>query len=265
VRHILVPVELQEKHLEYVEGRADTLDKVAAEQPNGAVLDTVARTLGLPLARGYRLVEGDRLTLGRYAIPDVSVWAFETRVGETSPVIEGYPAFYVFRLDSLTPAGTPPLARIHDQVREAAQRGKKRDAAKRRADEIAQQLAGATNLLDAAVAHGVVAQKVGPFTRLAPPPLLQGSPLAVGAAFGLAPGMRTGVVAGNSEYFIIQTLTRSSADSAAWLKQKDAQRESVLQPARQARIQAYLAELRAHAKIIDRRKELFAPPPSTAS
>jgi parvulin-like peptidyl-prolyl isomerase len=265
VRHILVPVELLEKHLEYVEGRADTLDKVAAEQSNGAVLDSVARQLNLPLARGYRLIEGERLTLGRYAIPDVSVWAFETRVGETSPVIEGYPAFYVFRLDSLTPAGTPPLARIHDVVKEAAQRGKKGDAARRRAEDLAQQLAGTASLLDAAAAHGVVAQKLGPFTRLTPPPILQGSPVAIGAAFGLAPGMRTGVVAGNAEYFIIQTLSRTAADSAAWLKQKDAQRESVLQPARQARIQAYLAELRARAKIVDRRKELFAPPPASAS
>jgi len=38
--------------------------------------------------------------LGDYRIPDVSVWAFETPVGETSPVIDGDAGYYVFRLDS---------------------------------------------------------------------------------------------------------------------------------------------------------------------
>src|SRR6267378_4513447 len=79
VRHILIPIELTGKHLDYVEARADTLDKLAAEQTDGSVLDGVAQRLGLPVAR-TRLVEGDRLTLGRYVIPDVSVWAFEGRV-----------------------------------------------------------------------------------------------------------------------------------------------------------------------------------------
>ena len=35
-------------------------------------------------------------------------------------MIEAAPAYYVFRLDSLVPAGTPPLDQIRDRVLEAA-------------------------------------------------------------------------------------------------------------------------------------------------
>ena len=265
VRHILIAVELQGSHLDYVEARADTLDKLAAERPDGSVLDTVARKLGLPFAHAARLIEGNRMTLGRYVIPDVSVWAFEAPVGETSPVIEARPAYYVFRLDSLVPAGTPPLAQIRDAVLDAARLAKRRQAAERRAEQIAQELRGSSNLLRAGAARGLDVQKAGPFTRLTPPAILQGNPLAVGAAFGLRPGTRSGVIKDHSAFFVLEGLSGTPADSAAWLKQKDAQRESVLQPARQGRIQAFLAALRAGAKIVDRRKQLFTAPASSGS
>jgi len=264
VRHVLIPVELTGQHLDYVEARADTLDKLAAEQTDGTVLDGVAQKLGLPLAR-TRLVEGERMTLGRYVIPDVSVWAFEGRVRETSPVIEGSQAYYVFRLDSLVPAGTPPLAQIRGAVLEAARLTKKRQAAERRATEIAQTLSGATNLLEAGPAHGQAVQKVGPFPRLAPPPVMRGDPLVVGAAFGLKPGTRSGVITSRTGFYLLQALSRTTADSAAWVKQKDQQRESILEPARQARVQAFLAALRAKAKVVDRRKQIFSPAASSGS
>jgi peptidyl-prolyl cis-trans isomerase D len=264
VRHILVPIELTGKHLDYVEARADTLDKLAAEQTDGSVLDGVAQKLGLPVARA-RLVQGERMTLGRYAIPDVSVWAFEGRVRETSPVIEAGPAYYVFRLDSLTPGGTPPLDQIRDRVLAAARLTKKREAAERRAAQSAQALAGATNLLTAGPAHGFVVQTLGPFARLAPPPLIRADPLVVGAAFGLNPGSRSGVISSRSGFFLLESLKRTVADSTAWLKQKDQQRESLLEPARQARVQAFLAALRARAKVVDRRKQIFAQASSSGS
>ncbi len=259
VRHILIPVEPQGKHLELVEARADTLDKFAGVQTDGSRLDSVARKLNLPLARAPRLIEGDRMVLGRYVIPDVSVWAFEARVGETSPVIDARPAFYVFRLDSLTPAGTPPLADIREPVLAAARMAKKRELVRQRAERAAQELGSGPSLVDAAAAHGLAAQKVGPFTRLAPPPVLQDFPLAVGAAFGLRPGARSGLIPGSNGYVVVQALSRTKADSAAWVKQKDAQREGLLQAARQARIQAYTAAIKERAKIVDRRKQLFTP------
>src|SRR6185436_12515299 len=110
LRHILVPIELQGEHLDAVEARVDSVERLAADQTNGALIDSAARRFNLPLSPVYRIVDGEPLTLGRYRVPDVSVWAFEAHVGETSPIIEAKPAYYVFRLDSLVPAGVPPLA-----------------------------------------------------------------------------------------------------------------------------------------------------------
>jgi peptidyl-prolyl cis-trans isomerase D len=150
VRHLLVTIEPLGKHLDYVEARADSLDKLAGERPDGALLDTVARKLNLPLAHSGPLTEGARMTLGRVVVPDVSVWAFEARIGETSPVIEARPAYYVFRLDSLIPAGTPPLASIRQEVLDVVRLGRKKDLAARHAHDVEQALGAGTDLVKAA-------------------------------------------------------------------------------------------------------------------
>lgn len=263
--HILVPIELQGAHLDLVESRADTLDRHAAEQADGTVLDSVGRRLGLPVAPA-RLVEGERLQLGRYVIPDVGVWAFEAAPGETSPVIEALPAFYVFRLDSLTPAGTPALADIRDAVAAAARLVKKRDVARQRAADAVTALRTEPSLATAAAARGWDVTTYT-LTRIPGPGALQDELVATGAAFGLRVGERSGVIEGRNGYYVVESLARRGADSTAWAAQRDAQRQSIIDAARQARVRVYLEDLRAGATVVDRRKEVLraaaeAPPAS---
>lgn len=256
-RHILIPFALQGAHLDYVEARADTLERLASEQTDPTVLDSVGARLGLPVSPLHRVVEGERMNIGRYVIPDVSVWAFEAQVGETSPVIEGQQAFYVFRLDSLVPSGVPPLAEIRTELATRVRVEKQKVAAKRQADSLAAALRGSPDLVAAARSRGLTVQQFGPFVRLQPPSYLSREPMVVGASFGLQVGERSGVIPGEGGYFLIQSLGRRLADSAAWVAQRDAQRQQMLGAARQARIDQYMAGLRARAKIIDRRKEIF--------
>ena len=257
LRHILIPIALQGGHLNYVEARADTLERIAAERNDPTALDSAARRLGLPISPTYRLSQGERLTLGSYAIPDVSIWAFETSPGETSPVIEGARAYYVFRLDSVVPEGVPPLAQIRDRVRALYSVEHRRAAAKRRADSLAAALKDLPNLASAAAAKGVQVQTFGPFTRLQAPSYLAGEPVVVGASFGLRVRERSGVLAGENGYFIIESQGQKLADSTAWLAQRDNQRKQLLNAVRQARIQQYVQALRAKAKIVDRRSEFL--------
>ncbi|MGE5761338.1 MAG: SurA N-terminal domain-containing protein [Gemmatimonadota bacterium] len=264
VRHILVPIQLVGAHRDSVESRADSLDRLVAERDSGWLLDSTARRLGLPVGRAPRLVEGDRMVLGRYVIPDVSIWAFERKPGETSPVIEGEPAYYVFRLDSLIPAGIPKLAEVREQVLIAARIEKKKTLWAERARQVAASLAGTPDLIAAGAAHGLAVQRLGPFSRLRPPPILQLEPRVLGSAFRLGVGQRSGVIIGENRAFILQPLSRTSADSSAWRAQRDAQRESLMQNARQARVESYLAGLRQRAKVVDRRKELFQTQNTTA-
>ena len=259
VRHILIAIVPQGRHLDEIDARTDSLDHLAAEQTDGARLDSAAQRLHLPVAQAPKLIQGDRLTLGRYVIPDVSVWAFESRPGETSPVIEGERANYVFRLDSLYAAGTPPLAQVRDRVLAAARSEKKRAIVRQRATEALSALAAAPDLLQAGRARGLPVDKLGPFTRLNPPSGIAREPAVEGAAFGLRPGQRTGVLVGTTGCYILQEIAHQAADSAAWLKQRDPQREAIMRAAQQARVQQYLAALRAQAQVVDRRKEVFRP------
>lgn len=269
-RRIVVPVELTGERLDVVESRADTLDLIAADQTTPEALDSAALRLGLPMARA-RLREGERLTLGRYVVPNVSVWAFETPPGEISPVFEGQAAYYVFRLDSLQPEGVPPLDLIRDGLTVAVRREKKLELAGRRAAELADMLRGAGSLADLGRRVSLPVQTLGPFSRVTPPALLQREPLVLGTAFGLAVGGRSDAVAGENGYYFVELLSRRPADSAAWAAQKEGQRAEVLAAARQARISQYMNGLRAEADIVDRRRELARqaaqaapaiPPPS---
>ena len=65
------------------------------------------------------------------------------------------------------------------------------------------------------------------------------------------------MIAGVGGDFIVESVGRKMADSSAWLKQKDTQRAQLLANVRQARIQQYVDALRAKAKIVDRRKDIF--------
>jgi peptidyl-prolyl cis-trans isomerase D len=265
VRHILVPVALQGAHLDAVDARTDTLDRLAADQTDGSRLDSAARQLDLPLARAPKLIHGERLTLGTNTIPDVGVWAFEARPGETSPVIDAARGSYVFRLDSLEAAGVPPLPQIRARVLAAARHEKKKVVARERAQQAAAALSATTDLLAAGRARGYRVEKLGPFTRVTAPAEFARNPVVLGAAFGLRPGERSDVIADETGWFVVQTLARAGADSAAWLKQRDQQRESLRRPVEQARLQQFLAALRADAKIVDRRSEIFQPAAASES
>ena len=264
VRHILVPIELAGAHRDSVEALTDSLDRLVAERDSGWLLDSVARRFGLRVGQAPKLVEGSRMVLGQDRIPDVGVWAFERRIGETSPVIDGDAAYYVFRVDSLIPEGVPPLSEVRDQVLYQARIAKKSTLWRERAEQIAAALKSAPSLLEAARARGLLAERHGPFTRLRPPPILQLEPKVVGAAFGLRVGERSGVIVGEHRAFLLESLARKLADSTAWLAQRDAQRENLMQAAREARVEAYLDGLRQRAKVVDRRKEIFRPQDATA-
>ena len=251
LRHILIPVALQGAHLDQVEARADTLERLAAERSDPTTLDTVARRLGLPVSPEYQVVQGQPFALGPYRIPDVSVWAFEAPVGETSPVIEAPSGFYVFRLDSVTAAGVPPLNQIRAGASTAIRLEKQKVLARHRADSLESALRGVPDLAAAAAARGLDVQRFGPFTRLRPPSYLAREPIVVGTAFGLRVGERSGVLEGETGYFIVESLSRKLADSSAWLAQRDVQRTQLRQAVQ------YMEGVRAKAKVVDRRKDIF--------
>jgi len=254
-RHVLVPIEVTGDHRAELDARADSLDRLAAEQLDPAALDTVARALGLTIQSLGPVYQGFKAQVGATVIPDAATWAFEHRPGEISNVIETADAMYLVRLDSLQEAGTPTFA----QVREAAVQGA-RDAKKLvKAREAAQALldrvrAGATLAQAAQQVPGAQYRVFGPFTRLNAP---VSNARVVGAAFGTPVGRHSGVLEAEDAVYVLEVIGRVAADSAAFARERQqyrAQREQLL---RQQRVQNTLAALREGAKVDDRRAELM--------
>jgi peptidyl-prolyl cis-trans isomerase D len=256
-RHILIPIEPEGNHLSEVEARADTLDLFAAEQSDPTVLDRVADELGLPVAQAPRLSQGTRLQLGRYSIGDAGVWAFDgAQPGETSPVIETDWAYYVFRMDSLTPEGIPPLEQIRSQVELLARADKRRQVIAAVAAAVKKEIDAGTSLEAIAKQRGLTTRVLGPFTRYNPPPALQNAPEVAGAAFGLGVGETGGPIVTSFATFFVRPTKRLLADSSTFVANKDALRKEATQRAQQNRVQLILSSIRETAKVDDRRAAL---------
>jgi len=256
-RHVLIPIEPMGDHLTQIETRADTLDLFAAEQTNPTALDDIAQRLGVPLAQAPPVFDGDRLQLGRYLLGDPSIWAFSgAQAGETSPVIETDYAYYLFRLDSLWPAGVPPLDEIRDEVRRLAGEERRSAALRRLADEIAAEVRGGRSLEAIAESRGLTVRTLGPFTRYQPPPALQAAPAVVGAAFGLGVGQTGGPVPAPQGMLFVRPVHKTLADSTAFTLQLEGLRAAAHRRARQERVQLVLASLREQATVRDLRQDL---------
>ena len=253
-RRILIPIELAGAHRTKVDAETDSLQRLAAERLIPESLDTVARALKLPIGSTGPVASGTRVELGTFVIPDAGVWAFQAKVGETSPVIDGEVASYVFRLDSVQQSGVPPLVQIHDAVAAKAREQKKEEKAKAVAQDLIERVKAGASLADASKALKLPNREFDPSTRTAFP---LPSPRIVGAAFGLPEGALSNVIDTPEGLYVIRILQHIPADSAAFAKGKDQFRQEMIRSVRQDRIREYLADLRASAKIQDRRNDIL--------
>ena len=253
-RHILFPIEITGEHRDHLDAQADSLERLGAERADPAALDTVARALKLPIGKSGPVQQGSKVELGPLVIPDAGVWAFQAKRGATSPVIETSYSFYIFRLDSLQQAGVPPLSEIRSVVTHAAREHKKWDAARSLAKEYLKRVEGGGTMAQAATAMKLPNQEFGPFSRINPPLT---NPVVVGTAFGLDAGQRSGVLDTKDGIYVLETLSHTKADSAAFVKGLDEYRARAINLARQERIRNYITALRSAAKIVDNREKVL--------
>jgi peptidyl-prolyl cis-trans isomerase D len=254
VRQILIPIELAGAHRTKVDAETDSLQKLAAERLDPAALDTVARALKLFLGETGPVAIGTRVQLAQFVIPDAGVWAFRAKKGETSPVIDGEAASYVFRVDSVQEAGVPPLVQVHDAAARKVREQKKQEKAKAIAEDLIKRVKGGTSLKDAATALKLPNREFDPSTRTAFP---LPNPLIVGAAFALPVGALSDVIDTPEGLYVIKVMEHQPADSAQFTKDKDQFRSDMIRSVRNERVRDYVASLRASAKIVDRRSDLI--------
>ena len=253
-RHILIPIEVAGAHRDKLDAEADSLEKLGAEKSDPAALDTVARALKLKIGRTMPVQENTRAQLGNLVVPDAGVWAFTAKPGQTGPVVETEQAYYVFRLDSLKPAGVPPLADIRDAVTSQTRNDKKLSRARAMASDYEKRLVAGGNFGAVADSLKLPHKEFGPFSRVNPPLT---NPVVVGTAFGLDVGQRSGVLDTKEGLYVLKVLEHTKADSAAFVKDLEGYRSQQINLARQDRVRSYLEALRQSAKVVDDRKEVL--------
>jgi peptidyl-prolyl cis-trans isomerase D len=253
-RHVLFPIEVAGAHRDQLDAQADSLERLGAERTDRAALDTVSRALGLPLAHTGAVQEGTKVQLGQLVVADAGVWAFQSEPGATSPVIESPVAFYVFRLDSLKPAGVPPLPEIRSAVAAEARTEKKAALGRKVALNFVKRLDSGSTLADAADAMQLPHKEFGPFPRVNPP---LDDPVVVGTAFGLDVGQRSPLLDTKKGMYVLKVIEHTKADSAEFLKGLDQYRPQMVRLAQQDRVRNYLAALRDAAKVVDDRKKVL--------
>ncbi len=250
--HILVKIELAGKHRDQVDAETDSLERLAAERLDPAALDTVARVLKLPIGQTGPVQESGRVVLGQYVIPDAAVWAFQAKKNETSSVIEGEVASYVFRLDSVQDAGMPALAAVRGAVDYGVRLEKKVVLAKQLGETLVKRIRAGESLADASKAMKLPNQDFPLFTRVQPPIT---TPSLIGAVFGLHKGETSNLIDTPDGLYVAKVLDRVPADSTAFLKDKDQLSAQFFRLAKQDRLRQFIAALRANAKVKDTRAD----------
>jgi len=81
---------------------------------------------------------------------------------------------------------------------------------------------------------------------------------AIGAAFRLPVGAVSQPIETSTDVVVMRVDRRVPADSAAWVKQKDTQRQNVLRDLRRQRVEEFLSDLRQVATVTDNRKVVEA-------
>ena len=258
-RHILLPMERTDESEIAMLMRADSLEEIASS----AGLDAAAAALGLTATQAD-LTQTFPFLAGAGQAGEGADWAFEDAVpGDVSPVFENSEAFYVLELLELDPAGVLPLEDAAVAIEAQLRFEKKLARGKEEGSQVATRARSGEALPNVAADMGLEVRAAGPFSRNDFVPGLGRQNAAVGAAFALAPGQVSDAVATPANVFVIEVVSRMAADSAAWMEQKDAQRQVAVAGLQQQRLQEWIEALRASAKIVDRRAEVLRPADDT--
>ena len=257
VRHILLRIQQGDSAAARTDRRADSLARIAASSDQPSKFDDAARTLHIPVIKSS-VVAGNAVTVNGQFIPSVGPWAFQgARPGETSELFDAEDGYYLARLDSLTPGGTLSLDQAKNDIRAYLLRQKKIDALLPQAQNFAK-VAAASSLESAAKLMNLQVVSTKPFSRVTGVPELAQAPEAVGAAFSLPLHTVSEPIKSTGAVVVERVDNRFSASRAAFEAQKDVLRQQAMQQLKRQRVQEFLANLRAVAKIDDRRKQVEA-------
>jgi peptidyl-prolyl cis-trans isomerase D len=257
ISHILLRIQQSDSAAARTDRRADSLARLAASTDQPAKFDDAARILQIPVIK-TAVVEGNAVTVNGQFIPSVGPWAFQgAKPGETSELFDAEDGYYLARLDSVTPGGTQSLDQAKQDIRGYLLRQKKIDALVPQARNFAK-VAAASSLESASKLMSMEVVSTKPFTRVTGVPELAQAPEAVGAAFTLPLRTVSEPIRSRGAVIVERVDNRMPANRVAFDSQKEALRSQASQQLKQQRVREFLTNLRAVAKVDDKRKQIEA-------
>lgn len=255
VSHILVPIQQRDSAAKATDRLADQLGRAAATKTRPQAFDSAAKALGLAIVRAT-VVEGQPALMNGAYVPDVSAWAFKgAQPGETSDLVDADNAYYLARLDTIDHGGAVTVASARPELTAAVRREQKLDMLVAQADTFARD-AAATSLEAAAQKHAMTAVVTHPFTRNSSIPELGRYNQAIGGAFTLPLGVVSAPIRTPDAVVVERVDWRKLADRAAFDAQKLTQRSQLSDLLRRKRVQDFITNLRAEAKIVNNQKKI---------
>ena len=178
------------------------------------------------------------------------------KVGDLSDPLDAGDQIIVARLAEKIPAGTRPFEEVESQVRSEVLIAKKRAV---QAERLRAAATSTASLNAIAQASGGTVQTVEALTLANPTvPGFGREPRLVGAAFGLRPGQRSGVIEGENAAFVVRTTgLRGGLPNEMTDQTRDQIATQLLQRKRQQVQQAWLQALRDGADIEDYRSRFL--------
>lgn len=231
VREQLRAEMAQESALDQLFEMANRLEDGLA---SGATLEETAQSLNAPLRKLENITRTGQ-TAGGTELTDLPAperfleAAFQTSRGEQSNTIEGQDgSFTVLRVDSVTEPAVKPFDSVRDQVKEDVLAERRAEAAKQKAEALAEQVKGGTAIAEAAGSAGMSSATTAPFTRDGQG--LENLPRSLAsAAFRLATGAVQVVGAQDGQYVMVLKEIRPADPAQAEEGALDQLRQSLSQ------------------------------------
>ncbi|MGB1658418.1 MAG: peptidylprolyl isomerase, partial [Longimicrobiales bacterium] len=214
-RHILLPIVRTDESEIQLLTLADSLEDLGEEM----ALDQAATMAGLT-STTLDIAQNFPFLPGAGQVSEGADWAFEEASPEdVSPVFETSTAFYALELVSSEPEGILPLEDASPAIASTLLFDAKMAQAQVDAQDVVVRVRGGTVLSNAAAELELDVRSAGPFSRNDFVAGIGRQNAAIGAAFGLEPGDVSDVVPTPANVYILEVLTRTDADSTAWLAQ----------------------------------------------
>ena len=214
--------------------------------------EEIALTRALTLKSAGPVAAGNPLAAGELE-PAVLNAVAGLRDGEVSGVIETDNGVYVARITQRVPSRVPPFDQVREGVRARLVQERAREAAKSAAEGFSARLkearASGFRFEELVVKEGVVPSAVGPFTRTQPVGDLGYLPSLNDAAFATPPGEATSVIETPRGFVILRPEERIPADESRFAEAATGLRQDALTRAQSARLDEWLQEVRARAKL----------------